>query len=81
MASDRETTINSRIYEISVASIDIKCEKSRQYVRLSRARVNQTRLQTDLRGGEEGRKRKKEKKWTFSIYKSIEEKKKRKKGV
>ncbi len=31
----------------------------RQYVRLSRARVNQTRLQTDGRGGEEKKRKKK----------------------
>jgi hypothetical protein len=38
--------INSRIYEIFLASIDIKMRgnERRQYVRLSRARVNQTRL-------------------------------------
>jgi hypothetical protein len=59
MASDRETIINSKIYEIFLASTDIKCEKRRQYVRLSRARVNQTRIDCRLIEEEEKKKRKK----------------------
>ncbi len=49
MASDRETTINSKIYKIFLALIDIKCKKRTQYVRLSRARVSLTRLEIDWR--------------------------------